>query len=106
MSLNLDITHSTQRQYTIVHGVCKDHAGSVTVHPLPDFDLDTTIFTTLEGKIPRLFMTAKIAKEAVWNTDAQEAIHSAYTNLRASFEAPAISPELIQFMENDCNFSA
>lgn len=106
MSLNLEINHSTQRQYTIVHGECKDHAGSVTVHPLPDFDLDTTIFTTLEGKIPRLFMTAKIAKEAVWKQDVREHIQTEYTNLRDTFEVPAISTDLLNFMETQCDFSA
>ena len=106
MSLNLEIEHSTQRMYTIIHGACKDHAGSVYVHPLSDFDLDNTIFTTLEGKLPRLFMTAKIAKEAAWNEQAEQSIKTEYTKLTDNFVIPALNPELLNFMETECDFSA
>lgn len=106
MSLDLKINHSTQRKYTIIHGACKDHAGSVTVHPLVDFDLDTTIFTTLEGKLPRLFMTAKIAKEAVWDEQAEHDLQRQYDKLRETFEVPALNEDLLHFMETECDFSA
>ena len=106
MSLDLEINHATQRKYTIIHGACKDHAGSVTVHPLSEFDLDTTIFTTLEGKLPRLFMTAKIAKESTWDTAIEQRIQNDYAKLRETFEVPSLSAELLQFMETDCDFSA
>ena len=106
MSLDLEINHATQRKYTIIHGACKDHAGSVTVHPLPEFDLDTTIFTTLEGKLPRLFMTAKIAKESTWNTEIEQSIQTDYAKLKETFEVPSLSAELLNFMETDCDFSA
>lgn len=106
MSLNMNIEHSTQRKYTIIHGACKDHAGSVTVHPLSNFDLDSTIFTTLEGKIPRLFMTAKLAKEAEWETAPKQSIEDAYTQFRSTFDVPALNPKLLVFMENECDFSA
>ena len=106
MSLNLKIEHSTQRKYTIVHGACKDHAGSVNVHPLSDFDLDNTIFTTLEGKLPRLFMTAKIAKEASWNVEAEQSIQAAYAQLKENFVVPELNQDLLHFMETECDFSA
>jgi hypothetical protein len=101
-----EIKHSTQRKYTIVHGACKDHAGDVSVNPLPSFDLDTTIFTTLEGKIPRLFISAKLAKTVQWNGDVQSHIDSAYTELRKTFEVPTLDEALLDFMQNECDLSA
>ncbi len=106
MSVATDIEHSIQRKYTIIHGTCKDHAGDVTVSPLPSFDLDSTIFTTLEGKIPRLFMTAKLAKTVSWNPTVQQTIEQEYTQLRETFTVPEISPALLSFMQNECDLSA
>ena len=103
---NTIIEHSTQRKYTILHGSCKDHAGDVSVSPLPSFDLDTTIFTTLEGKIPRLFISAKLAKTVQWNEDVQSNIEDAYTELRQTFDVPPIHQDLLGFMQNECDLSA
>ena len=102
----LNIQHSLQRQYTIVHGGTLDHQGSVSVEPLADFNLDNTIFTTLEGTLPRLFMTAKIAKEPTWKADVAERILSEYKTLRENFIVPDIDENLLQFMETECDFSA
>ena len=101
-----DIEHSTQRKYTILYGSCKDHAGDVNVHPLTSFDLDTTIFTTLEGKIPRLFISAKLAKTVQWNDDVQSNIENDYKELLQTFEVPPINPDLLNFMQNECDLSA
>jgi hypothetical protein len=102
----LNIEHSLQRQYTIVHGQALDHQGSVSVEPLTDFDLDNTIFTTLEGTLPRLFMTAKIAKEPTWTPSVAEQISTSYKGLREKFDVPEIDTELLHFMETECDFSA
>lgn len=106
MTTATEIDHSTQRKYTIVHGSCKDHAGDVSVSPLASFDLDTTIFTTLEGTIPRLFISAKLAKTVQWNGDVQSHIDSAYTELRKTFEVPTLDEALLDFMQNECDLSA
>ncbi len=104
--ISTTVDHSIQRKYTILHGACKDHAGSVEVAPLAEFDLDNTIFTTLEGKIPRLFMTAKIAKEVQWNPSEAEAIEQSYQSLRETFDVPALDEALLTFMRDECDFSA
>ena len=78
MSDFITVQHSIQRKYSLVNGGGKDHAGYVTVSPIADFDLDTTIFTTLEGKLPRLFMTAKIAKDCTWQEETTQEIESSY----------------------------
>ena len=106
MSIVASIEHSTQRKYTILHGKCKDHAGSVQVEPIKDFDLNGTIFKTLSGKVPRLFMKAKIAKEPTWSSEIEEKIKQDYTSFRQDFDVPVIDQNLLQFMENECDFNA
>ena len=101
-----NVEHSTQRKYTILHGECKDHAGAVQVEPIKDFDLNDTIFKTLSGKIPRLFMKAKIAKEPTWSSDTEKKIQQDYGELRKDFEVPIIDQALLQFMQNECDFNA
>ena len=44
-------------------GAVLDHAGHVDVRPIPDFDLDRTIFQTLEGALPRMVMAARVGKD-------------------------------------------
>ena len=106
-TLSIDkITHSIQRQYTLLEGHSKDHAGDVQVRPIPNFDLDQTIFTTLEGKIPRLFMQSKIAKTVHWNADRQQEIDKAYTQLTDKHPSSPIQPEILAFMTEYCNFNA
>ena len=56
----LNIEHSVQRKAAIAWGKGTDHAGSVNITPIAGFDLNKTIFSTLVGKLPRLFMEAKI----------------------------------------------
>ena len=55
--------HSIQRKAAIAWGKCTDHQGQVTVSPIPNFNLDKTIFTTLEGRLPRMVIEAKIANK-------------------------------------------
>ena len=106
MSIVSEVEHSTQRKYTIVHGKCKDHAGSVEVSPIKDFNLDETIFKTLRGKVPRLLMRAKIAKKTKWISKVEENINLDYRQLRGDFDVPAIDQKLLAFMEQECNFNA
>ncbi|HJN77233.1 MAG TPA: hypothetical protein QGF58_25130 [Myxococcota bacterium] len=63
-----------QRKAAIAQGSVLDHAGAVRVEPIPDFDLDKTIFQTLEGKAARYVMRARVGKEVVWNPDSAEGV--------------------------------
>ena len=42
---------TTQRKAAIASGAVHDHAGRVRVEAILDFDLDRTIFQTLEGRL-------------------------------------------------------
>lgn len=97
--------HSLQRKAVIAWGKCTDHKGSVTISPIPDFDLDKTIFTTLEGTLPRMVIEAKIAKEVAWNPKRAAEIEEAYTSIRTQKNIPTVREELIDFMVQECDFS-
>ena len=105
MSILSTIEHSTQRKYTLIHGTCKDHAGSVQITPIKDFDLDATIFKTLSGKIPRLFIKAKVAKKVQWEKEPDEKIRQEYQEMKQNFDAPRVDENLLQFMTEECDFS-
>ena len=97
--------HSFQRKAAIATGSVRDHAGRVTVSKIPDFDLNKTIFNTLEGKIPRFVMQTRIAKEVNWSDAEQSSIESAYESaVSDALALPEVSPELLKFMVEECDF--
>jgi hypothetical protein len=94
-----------QRMAAIAHGAAIDHAGSVRVAPIPDFDLNRTIFQTLEGRIPRAIMKRRVGKEVRWHDDAARRVQAAYD--RATLSAPPlpdVRPELLRFLVERCDF--
>ena len=95
---------SLQRKAAIASGGAVDHRGEVHVSPIAGFDLDRTIFTTLEGRIPRFVMQARIAKEARFDEPAAQRIQRAYDAADARSALPAIAPELLRFMVEECDF--
>jgi len=95
---------SLQRKAAIALGAAVDHRGEVMVTPIPNFDLDRTIFTTLEGRIPRFVMRTRIAKEPHWSERAALEIESAYRSANAKSALPAIDPALLRFMVEECDF--
>ena len=100
------IEHSVQRKAAIARGKGTDHAGNVSITPIKDFDLNNTIFSTLEGTLPRLFMKAKIAKDVHWDEGISEGITQEYRNVVQGASIPVVNPELLRFMEDECDFSA
>jgi hypothetical protein len=102
----MKIEHSFQRKAAIAWGGGTDHVGNVYITPIKDFDLNNTIFSTLEGTLPRMFMEAKIAKTVFWNENASGTIEQAYRATVQEKEIPAVNPEIIRFMEEECDFSA
>ena len=76
--LEQKVEHSLQRKSAIIWGKGTDHAGKVSIKPITDFDLNKTIFSTLEGFLPRMVIEAKIAKEISWDELAAKEIEEAY----------------------------
>ena len=97
--------HSTQRKAAIAWGKCTDHQGQVTVSPIPNFNLDKTIFTTLEGTLPRMVIEAKIAKSVSWNDARAQEIEQAYQEVRNQHNIPDVRTELVDFMVHECDFN-
>ncbi len=95
---------TTQRKAAIARGAALEHTGNVRVEPIPDFDLDRTIFKTLEGKAARFVITTRVAKEAHWDATAAQAVQAEYAAARAAHTLPAVSPELMQFLVRECDF--
>ena len=96
--------HNTQRKAAIAQGGVRDHAGSVTVTPIEGFDLNRTIFNTLEGKLPRFVIQTRIAKEAAWAEDASASIEAAYTTTSETRALPEVSNDLLTFLVDECDF--
>ena len=97
--------HTLQRKAAIATGSVRDYAGQVTVSQIPDFDLNRTIFNTLEGRLPRFVMRTRIAKDVKWSETHRDLIERAYqTTASEASTLPAINPELLAFMVNECDF--
>ena len=95
---------SLQRQAAVAQGAALDHTGRVQVTPIANFDLDRTIFQTLEGAVPRFVIKTRIAKEAHWNKPAGADVERAYRGMDIGAKLPAIDPALLRFMVEKCNF--
>jgi hypothetical protein len=95
---------SLQRKAAIASGGPVDHRGEVVLAPIPGFDLDRTIFNTLEGRLPRYIIRTRIAKEAHWSERAAHEIERAYQAVEAKATLPAIDPALLRFLVEECDF--
>ncbi|MEZ4318718.1 MAG: hypothetical protein R3F61_14485 [Myxococcota bacterium] len=95
---------SFQRKAAIAHGAALDHAGDVTVAPIPGFDLDRTIFQTLEGRASRYVIQKRIAKDVFWKDSAAAAVQKAYDAVWEDTELPAVSADLLKFLLEECDF--
>lgn len=95
-----------QRKAAIIHGGVRDHAGSVRIEPQKNFDINRTIFQTLEGAIPRYVMSTRIAKRVFFDQDKAEDIEKRYQATRAQIDLPEVNPELVRFLIDECDFDA
>lgn len=95
-----------QRKAAIVNGGVVDHAGRVRIEPKPNFNIDSTIFGTLEGTLPRFVMARRMAKNVFFDEAPARDIQERYDATRASIDLPAVNPELVRFLIEECNFDA
>ena len=93
-----------QRKAALAHGGALDHRGAVAVLPIPNFDLGRTIFQTLEGKAARYVIQKRIAKDVRWFVDDAKRVEAAYEALSGKGPLPDVSPELMQFLVEECDF--
>ena len=74
---------TVQRKAAIAHAAARDYSGSVRVEPMKQFDLNRTIFNTLEGTLQRVIIQSRIAKDPQWRPDAVQTIDGAYERVHA-----------------------
>ena len=96
--------HTFQRKAAIATGQVQDHAGRVKVSPIQDFDLNRTIFNTLEGRLPRFVMQTRIAKDVAWNNTEQESVDHSYAAVSQTTDLPTVDAALLKFMVEECDF--
>jgi hypothetical protein len=96
---------TTQRKAAIARGAALEHTGKVVIEPIPDFDLNRTIFKTLEGKVPRFVMKTRIGKHARWDAAATQAVQAEYAAARAAHPLPGVSTGLMDFLVSECDFN-
>jgi len=96
--------HSHQRKAAIARGGIADHAAHVRVTPIKNFDLNRTIFNTLEGNLPRAVMQTRIAKDVVWSADESAKVDVEYNKKSAQKNLPPIDKALLKFMKDECDF--
>lgn len=93
-----------QRKAAIANAAARDYTGSVKVRPIQNFNLDRTIFNTLEGAIPRVVMQSRIAKEPSWDQGARASIDAKYNSVHEQRDLPEVDPLLLKFMREECDF--
>jgi len=96
--------HNYQRKAAIANGGVADHAGLVEVSQIPNFDLQRTIFNTLEGRLPRFVIRTRIAKEIRWQTEASDRVEHAYQSSQSANDLPKVDPGLLDFLVTQCDF--
>lgn len=95
---------TTFRKAAIAYGAALEHTGKVTISPIPNFDLNRTIFQTLEGRLARAVMADRVGKEVHFSGGATAEVQTAYDRVHADHALPALDPALIQFLVDECDF--
>eukprot|EP00928_Gymnodinium_smaydae_P088092 TRINITY_DN72237_c0_g1_i1.p1 TRINITY_DN72237_c0_g1~~TRINITY_DN72237_c0_g1_i1.p1 ORF type:complete len:337 (-),score=69.18 TRINITY_DN72237_c0_g1_i1:53-1063(-) len=79
-----------------------DHKDEVRVARQADFDLNRTIFGSVNGALPRAAIINRLDIEIFWSDAAVARIEHAFSSIPA---APSHDRGLLEFMRDDCNFS-
>ena len=102
----LNIRHNYQRKAAIAWGKATDHAGRVYIKPMEHFNLNKTIFSTLESKLSRALIQSKIAKDIFWDEKTSSDIEKDFQKVKKEVQIPKVKDELIQFLYDECDFSS
>lgn len=97
-------TPTLLRQAILAAGGPLDLRGHVYIEAIPNFDLDQTIFRTLEGRLPRFFVQSRIAKTLRFPADKAQSIQNNYRALGQQNPLPAPDPALLQFLVDRADF--
>lgn len=93
-----------QRKSAIAFAGARDYTGRVDIKPISDFDLDRTIFQTLESPIARYIMKQRVGKHVDWHSETADQVQTAYDSATSSLDLPEVSQELMDFLVTECDF--
>jgi len=79
-----------------------DHAQDVLARRSNTFDLDKTIFGSLDGTITRIVQKDRLNVEVFWSDRAAAQIAASFTSIPKAIPHDSA---ILEFMENDCNFA-
>ena len=99
---------SVLRKARIVEAGARDFGDEVTLRRTVAFDLDTTIFRSVDSKAARLMLNDKLSLEPMWSDEAASRALGAFEQQRRSAPlSPALAPDepLLRFMFDECEFS-
>ncbi len=95
---------NVQRKAAIAYAGARDHKGKVEVKPIADFDIDRTIFQTLESPAARYIVKHRLGKDVSWNREASAEVQAAYDRAIADLELPPVPAALSTFLVQECDF--
>lgn len=98
--------HKPHREWAICHGSVRDHRGSVEIRPIPDFDLDQTIFGSIKGTLERRMTSRRLGQSVHWKPEIRQEIEQDFERLRQAHPPAPVDEELLRFLSERCNFNA
>ena len=87
------------RRYRMTNAKAKDHTGEAVLVENPNFDMDKTIFRTIESAVTRKAIAARLRLEPFW---CDEVVLEVMTVPLPG--APNHDQGLLEFMAKDCDF--
>jgi hypothetical protein len=88
-----------RRMAQIVYAKASDHAGEVVILPKENFNIEKTIFASLESAMLKKVQAAKIGVTLFWSDAAALKIQSAFARVP---RAPKYDRALVEFMQTKC----
>lgn len=98
-------TPKLHRQWSLANAAVKDHRGEVEMEPLLGFRLDSSIFRTVQGRLPRAVTRRRLGQRASWTVSARDEIQRQFQRARDDGPTSHIDPQLIAFLQRACDFS-
>ena len=95
---------TVQRKAAIAYAGARDHKGMVDVRPIEGFDLNRTIFQTLESPAARFIVRHRVGKDVEWHREAEAEVQAAYDRATEGLELPAVPEALTKFLVEECDF--
>jgi len=90
-----------RRKSFIADGKPADHAQDILARRSASFDLDKTIFKTLDSALTRIVQKDRLNIEVFWSDAAAHRILGRFASIPAAL--PHDQP-ILEFMQNDCSF--